>query len=209
MCPTLRPAGAIVHDQARGEGAHYSASAASAVASLPAGSASADGERRRYIRRPEEPGEGWGAEWGAECTWISPASYAARFPYCSAYCFGVSLHARGWCGFGSAVRRSAAVPVDGLDGPVGAAHEQLGDGVGFATARGIVQRREPARQTAEGARPPHSADRRKRKRRTRRRPGRSRRRRMRRAIGRFGDCRRSPPSVARWSHNRCARTEPG
>ena len=44
----------------------------------------------------------------------------------------------------------------------------------------------------------------KRKRRTRRGSGRSRRRRMRRAIGRFGDCRRAPPSGARWCYC-CAR----
>jgi hypothetical protein len=43
MCSTLRPAGAIVHDEARGEGVSYSASAAWSVASLPAGSAIADG----------------------------------------------------------------------------------------------------------------------------------------------------------------------
>ena len=46
--------------------------------------------------------------------------------------------------------------------------------------------------------------RRKRRRRTRCGSGRSRRRRMRRAIGRFGDCRTSPPSAARCRHD-CAR----
>ncbi len=38
----------------------------------------------------------------------------------------------------SAVRRSPALPVVGLDGPVGAAHEQLGDIVSSTTARGII-----------------------------------------------------------------------
>jgi hypothetical protein len=60
MCSTLRPAGAIVHDEARGEGDYYSACAALAVASLPAGSASADGKHRRHKQR----GEGWGARQG-------------------------------------------------------------------------------------------------------------------------------------------------
>jgi hypothetical protein len=62
----------------------------------------------------------------------------------------------------SAVRRSAAVPaaqeVVGLDGPVGAAQQQLRDGVGFALPRGIEQRRVPARPTAAAAtRPAHSS----------------------------------------------------
>jgi hypothetical protein len=58
--------------------------------------------------------------------------------------------ARGCCGFGSAVRHSAALPIVGLAGPVGAAQQQLRDGVGFASERGIVQRRVPARQTGGG-----------------------------------------------------------
>jgi hypothetical protein len=38
----------------------------------------------------------------AECTCLSPSSYAARFPlHCSTSCFGVRLHARGRFGFGS------------------------------------------------------------------------------------------------------------
>jgi hypothetical protein len=61
-------------------------------------------------------------------------------------------------GFGSAVRRSAAVPVVALDGPVGAAQQQFGDGVRMAMVHGQVQRRGPARQTAAGTRPAHSAD---------------------------------------------------
>jgi hypothetical protein len=120
MCTTLRPAGAIVHDEARGEDVGYSASAVRA--SLPAGSASADGEHRRHIRRHQQRGEGGGARQGgagavrrrAECTWLSPASYAAeglcvtRYANSSAACFGVSLHARGRCGFrfGCAAQRS-------------------------------------------------------------------------------------------------------
>ncbi len=56
----------------------------------------------------------------------------------------------------SAVRRSAAVPVFVLDGPVGAAQQQLRDACRTATVRGIVQRRVPARPTAAGARPAHS-----------------------------------------------------
>ncbi len=107
----------------------------------------------------------------------------------------------------SAVRRSAALPVEVvMDGPVGAAQQQLRDGCGMASARGNVQRRVPARQTAAGTRPAHSRPiRRKRKRRTRSsRSGRSRRRWHRRAIGRFGDCRTSPPSAARCRHC-CAR----
>jgi hypothetical protein len=79
ICSTLRPAGAIVHEEAHGAGARYSASAAWAVASLPAGSASADGTHRRHKQR----GDGWGARQGgvagtvrrrAECTSLSPAS---------------------------------------------------------------------------------------------------------------------------------------
>jgi hypothetical protein len=50
----------------------------------------------------------------------------------------------------SAVRRSAALPVDALDGPVGAAQQQLRDACGIAIARGPVQRRVPARPTAAG-----------------------------------------------------------
>jgi hypothetical protein len=101
---TLRPAGAIVHEEAHGAGARYSASAAWAVASLPAGSASADGTHRRHKQR----GDGWGARQGgwvgavrrrAECTSLSPASYAASLRNRSAYCFGVCLRARGCCGF--------------------------------------------------------------------------------------------------------------
>ncbi len=56
----------------------------------------------------------------------------------------------------SAVRRSAALPVVVLDGPVGAAQQQLRDVVGTAIVRGIVQRRVPARPTAARARPAHS-----------------------------------------------------
>ena len=74
----------------------------------------------------EAEGVGGGCE--AEFTWRSAASYAARCANRYAYCFGVSLHACGCCGFGSAVRRSAAVPEVGLDGPVGAAQQQLRDG---------------------------------------------------------------------------------
>jgi hypothetical protein len=109
----------------------------------------------------------------------------------------------------SAVRRSAALPVEDvvkvkLHGAVGAAQQQLGDGCGMAFARGQVQRRVPARQTAAGTRPPHTLPiRRKRKRRTRRSLRRSRRRRMRRATGRFGDCRSTPPSAARSSDRYC------
>ena len=101
---TLRPAGAIVYEEARSQGARSSACAAWAVASLPAGSASADGKHRRHKQR----GEGWGARqgglWGvvrrrAECTSLSPAWYSASVPTSSAHCFGVSLRARGCCGF--------------------------------------------------------------------------------------------------------------
>ncbi len=60
ICSTLRPAGAIVHEEALGAGARYSASSTWAVASLPAGSASADGKHRRHKQR----GEGWGARQG-------------------------------------------------------------------------------------------------------------------------------------------------
>ena len=35
----------------------------------------------------------------AECTSLSPASYDASLPFRSANCFGVSLRARGCCGF--------------------------------------------------------------------------------------------------------------
>jgi hypothetical protein len=95
----------------------------------------------------------WRRRTSAECTWLSPPSYAASFPCCFATCFGVRLHARGCCGFGSAVRRSAALPVAVLDGPVGAAQQQLRNGAGFASSCGPVQRRGPARQTAAGTRP--------------------------------------------------------
>jgi hypothetical protein len=50
----------------------------------------------------------------------------------------VCLRARGCCGFSSAVQRSAALPSVVLDGPVGAAQQQLRDGAGFAIVRGIV-----------------------------------------------------------------------
>jgi hypothetical protein len=90
----------------------------------------------------------------AECTCLSPASYFASFPWCSAHCFGVALHARGCCGFGLAARHCAALPVVVvLDGPVGAAQQQLRDGCGLAIVRGKVQRRVPARPTAAGTRP--------------------------------------------------------
>jgi hypothetical protein len=56
------------------------------------------------------------------------------------------------------VRRSAALPAVVLDGPIGAAQQQLGDGVDFAIERGTVQRRPPARQTAAGLGRPHSAN---------------------------------------------------
>jgi hypothetical protein len=111
----------------------------------------------------------------------------------------------------SAVRHGAALPVVVLDGPVGAAEllgaaqQQLRDVVGMAIARGKVQRRPTARPTAAATRPAHSADSPQRKRRTRCGPGRARRRWHRRAIGRFGDCRRPPPRAARCCHSRCAR----
>ena len=50
----------------------------------------------------------------------------------------------------SAVRRSSALPAFVLDGPVGAAQQQLRDTCGMAFTRGQVQRREPARQTDGG-----------------------------------------------------------
>jgi hypothetical protein len=59
--------------------------------------------------------------------------------------------------FRSAVRRSATLPVAVLDGRGGAAvgKDHFGDRVGCAIARGNVQRRGPARQTA-GTRPPYA-----------------------------------------------------
>jgi hypothetical protein len=126
-------------------------------------------------------------------TCLSAASYA-RLSRLSAHRCGVSLHARGYA-VGRAVRRSAALPDAILDGPVGAAHEQLCDRIGRASVRGPVQRRVPARQTGghSAAAPPMP----KRKRRTRSGSGRSRRRRMRSVIGRFADCRGAPQSAAR------------
>ncbi len=62
ICSTLRSAGAIVHEEARGAGARYSACSTWAVASLPAGSASADGTHRRLKQRGEGGAarqEGW------------------------------------------------------------------------------------------------------------------------------------------------------
>jgi hypothetical protein len=53
----------------------------------------------------------------------------------------------------SAARRGAALPVVGLDGHVGAAHEQFGDRFRHAIQRGIVQRRPPAQQTTGLGRP--------------------------------------------------------
>jgi hypothetical protein len=112
----------------------------------------------------------------------------------------------------SAVRRSAALPVAVLDGPVGAAQQQLGDGLRSAAVNGLVQRRVPAWQT-DGGGDSAAALRRFAASGNERRAssgcssgwsGRSRRRRMRRAIGRFGDCRISPQCAARCGH-RCAR----
>jgi hypothetical protein len=63
----------------------------------------------------------------AQCTCASAASYCAscrglHAATDSADRFGVSLHARaGLCGFGPAVRRSAALPPAVLDGHIGAA----------------------------------------------------------------------------------------
>jgi hypothetical protein len=102
----------------------------------------------------------------------------------------------------SAVRRSAALPVVGLDGPVGAAHEQFCDRVGMAFARGQVQRRVP--DPADGGdSAAHPADA-TRKRRTSSDSGHRRRPWRRSVIGRFGDCRGPPPCAAQCIHP-CAR----
>jgi hypothetical protein len=95
-----RPAGATVNDEVGGAGARYITTAAWAIASLPAGAASADGEQRRHITRSSERdgarGKGAWRGWRrrAECTCLSAASYCASFPWYSARCFGVHLHAR-------------------------------------------------------------------------------------------------------------------
>jgi hypothetical protein len=176
--------------------------------------ASTDGEHRRHIRRYQQRGEGWGARQGAwrggrrraGFTSLSATSYSASLPIRSASCFGVSLHARGCCGFGSAVRRSAALPADvGLDGPsvpLMSSSAMTSDAPLPAAAEwsGVTL---PGRRRRGLGRCTHAA-RRKRNRRTRGSSGRSRRRRMRRAIGRFGDCRSAPPSAARLSQG-CAR----
>jgi hypothetical protein len=208
MCSTLRPAFAIVPEDA---GARYSASSTCAVASLPAGSASADGKHRRHKQR----GEGWGARQGglrgvvrrrAECTSLSPAPYAASFPNSLAHCLGVLLRARGCCGFRfrlcGAAQRYPSMAWTAPSAPrssSSATHAEWP--LCAAQCSGVClhsrRRRGLGRRT-------HRPIRRKRKRRTRRRSGRSRRRWHRRAIGRFGDCRRPPHSAARSCH-RCAR----
>jgi hypothetical protein len=195
MCSTLRPVGEIVHDEARNKGARYSASAAWAVASLPAGSASADGTsvgkkaRGRGLAGREAAG---GVHLPLRCLVLSelPTVFGPLLRRAPARARLLRFR------FGCA---APALPVFVLDGPVGAAQQELRDNVGFAIARGRVQRRVPARQTAAGTRPAHSADSPQRKRRTRksRWPGRSRRRWHRRAIGGFGDCRWTPHGVAR------------
>jgi hypothetical protein len=213
MCPTLRPAGAIVHEEARDAGARYSACSTWAVASLSAGSASADGKHRRHKQR----GEGWGARRGGwvgvvrrrvGCTSLSPDSYAASSPSssASATCFGVALHARGCCGFRfrlcGAAQRTSRCP--------GRPRRRRGAAAPRCCWNGHSTRQCAAAWpwTADGGgglgRRTQRPIRRERKRRTRSRSGRSSRRRHRRAIGSFGDCRRPPHSAARCSH-RCAR----
>jgi hypothetical protein len=69
----------------------------------PAGSASADGTSDGTSSAGRDGargrGDGGAVRRRAECTWLSPASYSASFPFRSAHCFGVSLRARGCCGF--------------------------------------------------------------------------------------------------------------
>ena len=132
ICSTLRPAGEIVHEEARGEGARYSASSTWAVASLPAGSASADGKHRRHKQRGERWGarqEGWGgceAAGGVHLPLPRLVGCELPIPF-RELLRRVPARARLLRFSVSAVRRSAALPA-GLDGPVGAAEQQLRDG---------------------------------------------------------------------------------
>jgi hypothetical protein len=136
MCSTLRPAGSRVHDEARGEGARYGERSPPCPLDRRAPTASTDST---YVGTSSAEMDGArGGRRRAECTSLSPASYCVSFPFLSASSLGVRLRACGRCGFGSAVRRSAALPVDVLDGPVGAAQQQLRNGVGIAIARGKV-----------------------------------------------------------------------
>jgi hypothetical protein len=141
----------------------------------------------------------------AECTCLSPASYAASLPYRSADCFGVHLHARGRCGlrFGCAAQRSGTRCCPGRPRRRRAAAAPRRMRNGDCTRQRAAACTCTAGGGGDSARrtPPI---RRKRKRRTRCRSGRSRRRRMRRAIGRFGDCRGTPPIAARCCQT-CAR----
>jgi hypothetical protein len=149
MCSTLRPAGAIVHGAARGEGVCYSASAASPPGPL---------DRRMPTANTDgtsvgtgSVGRGGGCEAAGGVHLPLPRLVVRERPKgfrpslrrvpARARLLRVSV---------SAVRRSAAVPVFVLDGPVGAAEQQLRDVVGLAIVRGIVQRRGPARQTGGG-----------------------------------------------------------
>ncbi len=202
-CSTLRPAGAIVHDEARGEGALLKCECCVGPPARWIG----EHRQRAPTAHPSTPaarggmghGVGGAVSRRAECTCLSPASYSARFPKFSAYCFGVRLHARGCCGFrfGCAAQRSVTPSGPGRPRRRRAA----------AAPRRLLNGHWPRHSaaawpcTADGG--GDSADRtqrpicRKRKRRTRSRSGRSRRRRMRRAIGRFGDCRSAPQCAAR------------
>ncbi len=126
---TLRPAGAIVHEEAVGAGARYSASSTWAVASLPAGSASADGTSSAGRDGARGRGDGGGGE--AAGGVHLPLSRFVLYELPTVFrplLRRAPARARLLRSSVSAVRRSAALPVVVLDGPVGAAEQQLRDG---------------------------------------------------------------------------------
>jgi hypothetical protein len=139
-------------------------SAVWAVASLPAGSASTDGTSvgTRSSGRDGARGRRGG---GGGCE----AAGGVHLPLRRLVCCKLPIVFRGLLrrppararllrSSVSAVRRSAALPEEVvLDGPVGAAEQQLRDGCRIAFVRGTVQRRAPARPTAAGTRPAHSS----------------------------------------------------
>jgi hypothetical protein len=176
-----------------------------AVASLPAGSASADGEHRRHIRRNKKLGEGWRARPGAGGSGggglsapASPPPRTARAPpslpriASACACTRAAVRFGRLCGAAqryplrlswtapSAPRMSSSAIAS--DRPLAAAKcsgVHLHGRRGGDSAGALRQRRSGKNRTrCSGS-------------------GRSRRRRMRRAIGRFGDCRIAPQSEAR------------
>jgi hypothetical protein len=208
MCSTLRPAGVIVHGEARGESVYYSASAASPPCPLDRRMPTANTDGTSVGTSSVGRGVGRGCCEAAGGS--APASPPPRSPRASdslprlASACPCTRAAGAVFGFGCAAQRSVTRRCSGRPRRRRGAAAPRRCWNGHCARPSAAASPCTADAGGDSARRTQRPIRGKRKRRTRRRPGRSRRRRMRRAIGRFGDCRGTPPSAARYSHT-CAR----